>query len=143
VISAVKSLQSSHSGYSVKVTGHSLGAALAQLTSMDLLKNGISNTVYDFGQPRTGDKTYSTFSTSRVPTFRVVHNKDQVPHLPFTTQMDFYHVCTEQFEDASGKLKTCDSSCEDPTCGDQYAFAQTNWDDHSYYLGMHVSCSSV
>ncbi len=45
VISEVKALQSAHSGYAVKVTGHSLGAALAQLTSMDLVKAGISTSV--------------------------------------------------------------------------------------------------
>ena len=143
VVSAVKSLQSKLSGYAVKVTGHSLGAALAQLTSMDLLKAGISNTVYDFGQPRTGDKAYSDFATARVPTWRVVHNQDQVPHLPFSTQMDFYHVCREEFEDVAGKMKTCDASCEDTSCAAQFKFADTNWDDHSIYLGMHVGCDTV
>ena len=143
VVSAVKSLLNAHAGYAVKVTGHSLGAALAQLTSMDLLKAGITNTVYDFGQPRTGDKTYAAFATSKITTWRVTHNRDQVPHLPFTTTMEFYHVCREEFEDASGKMKTCDTSCEDSTCADQYAFADTNWDDHGVYLGMNVGCSSV
>jgi len=144
VLSAVKSLLSSHAGYSVKLTGHSLGAALAQLTSMDLLKSGIANSVYDFGQPRTGDKAYATFSTSKISTWRVTHNKDMVPHLPFTTGMDFYHVCREEFENASGSLKTCDTSCEDPTCADQYAFAQTNIDDHLTYLGFPISsCDAV
>jgi hypothetical protein len=143
VIAAVKALQIVYPSYSVKVAGHSLGAALAQLASMDLMKAGISNTVYDFGQPRTGDKAYAAFAASKVPTWRVTHNRDQVPHLPFTVQMEFYHVCREEFEDANGKLRTCDTSCEDATCADQYDFAETNWDDHSIYLGMHVSCSSV
>lgn len=128
----------------MKVTGHSLGAALAQLTSMDLVKAGIACTVYNFGQPRTGDKAFASFATPKVPTFRVVHNKDTVPHLPFTSGMDYYHICTEEFEDASGKLKTCNSSCEDPTCGDQYEFKQTNVDDHLQYLGFPISsCEAV
>lgn len=143
IVSEVKKLQSQHSGFAVKVTGHSLGAALAQLASMDLFKNGISNSVYDFGQPRTGDKTYASFATARVPTFRVTHNKDQVPHLPVTTGMEFYHLCYEEFEDANGKVRTCDNSCEDPTCADQYALKDTNWDDHSIYLGLHVNCAAV
>lgn len=144
VISEVKALQSAHAGYAVKVTGHSLGAALAQLTSMDLLKAGISTSVYNYGQPRTGDQKYAAFATARVPTWRVVHNRDEVPHLPFTTKMEFYHVCTEQWEDETGALKTCNDSCEDPTCADQFKFpTQTNGDDHLVYLGLDMNCEAV
>jgi len=143
VISEVSNLRKSHSDYAVKVTGHSLGAALAQLTSMDLIKAGIPCTVYNYGQPRTGDKNYASFSTSKVSTWRVTHNKDTVPHLPFTEQMEFYHVCTEEFENSSGALKTCNSSCEDPSCADQYAFSDTNVEDHLVYLGLDVSCQAV
>jgi hypothetical protein len=142
VVSEVKKLMSAHTGYAVKVTGHSLGAALAQLASMDILKAGIPCTVYNFGQPRTGDKTFASFASSKLPIWRMTHNKDQVPHLPFTTQMEFYHVCREEFEDANHKLKTCDTSCEDPTCADQYEFAETNWDDHGIYLNLQMSCTS-
>lgn len=143
VVKEVSRLKSQFPNYSVKVTGHSLGAALAQLASMDLVKAGYSASVYNFGQPRTGDINYASFATAKVPTWRVVHNRDTVPHLPFTEKMEFYHVCTEEFEDASGNLKTCNSSCEDPTCMNQYAFKETNTDDHLIYLGMSVSCSSV
>ena len=143
VINEVKALQQKLPGYVAKVTGHSLGAALAQLTSMDLIKAGISNSVYNFGQPRTGDQKYAQFANSKVTTWRVTHNKDQVPHLPFTTQMEFYHVCTEEFENASGALKQCNTSCEDPSCADQYAFAETNWDDHGVYLGLSMTCAAV
>lgn len=144
VISEVRALQQQLSGYVVKVTGHSLGAALAQLTSMDLIKAGIPTSVYNFGQPRTGDQKYAQFATSKVTTWRVTHNKDEVPHLPFTTQMEFYHVCTEVFEDGSGAVKTCNNSCEDPSCADQYKFpSQTNGDDHLVYLGLSMSCDAV
>jgi len=144
VIKEVQTLQKAHSGYVVKVTGHSLGAALAQLTSMDLIKAGISTSVYNFGQPRTGDTTYAAFANKKVTTYRVVHDRDDVPHLPFTTGMEFYHVCTEIFENASGALKTCSTSCEDPTCMDQYKFpSETDGDDHLIYLGLHMNCESV
>jgi len=143
VISEVKSLQSKHAGYSVKVTGHSLGAALAQLTSMDLLKAGISNSVYNFGQPRTGDKSYVAFVTPKLSIFRVTHNKDTVPHLPFNTEMEFYHVCTEMFEDANGTVITCNNSCEDPNCMNQFPFRSTTIEDHLTYLGLNISCDAV
>lgn len=144
VISEVKALQSSLPGYAVKVTGHSLGAALAQLTSMDLVHSGVPTSVYNFGQPRTGDQKYAAFATAKVPTWRVTHNRDEVPHLPFTVQMEFFHVCTEQFEDETGALRTCDSSCEDPSCMGQYSFpGETNGDDHLIYLGLHMNCEAV
>jgi predicted lipase len=124
IISEVKRLKSisSLSTYSVKTTGHSLGAALAQLTAMgeslfsifrkynldnvecifsplDLLKAGYSVSMYNFGQPRVGDQAYAVFSTSTLSSYRVTHDKDIVPHIPLSTGMDFYHACFEEFED--------------------------------------------
>ena len=87
IVSEVKKLKKQFPSYKVKNTGHSLGGALAQLTSMDLYKAGIYNTVYDFGQPRTGDEHFAEFASSLaayVPTYRIVHDQDIVPHLPAT-----------------------------------------------------------
>ena len=144
VVAEVKRLLSAHAGFGVTVTGHSLGAALAHLAAMDIKKAGITCDVINFGMPRVGTAEYSSFAAGKVPsTKRYVHNADQVPHLPFETKMSFKHVCTEYFENAGGSVKKCDASCEDPTCGDQYAFAQTNWDDHGVYLGLVMGCASV
>jgi hypothetical protein len=143
VINEVKRLKLLYPKYNVKTTGHSLGAALAQITSMDLVKAGYSTTVYNFGQPRTGDQAYATFANNEVDTWRIVHNQDIVPHLPLTTGMEYYHVCREEFEDEKHNLKTCDSSCEDKTCSDQFPVSSTNVDDHLLYLNMVVSCDTV
>jgi hypothetical protein len=143
VVSEVKRLQNMNPGYVVRVAGHSLGAALAQLTGMDLIKNGISCSVIDFGQPRVGTKEYSSFSAGKMSTSRYTHNRDRVPHLPLEEQMSFYHVCWEMFENSSGNVHKCDSSCEDPSCADQFAYADTNWDDHGIYLGLQLSCAAV
>lgn len=143
VLTEVKRLRGVYPTAAIKVTGHSLGAALAQLTSMDLLKAGLSCSVYNFGQPRVGDQAYAKFATGKVDTWRVTHNKDIVPHVPVTTGMEFYHMCREEFEDVNHALKTCDTSCEDPTCADQYSLAHTNVDDHLVYLGMSVGCDAV
>ena len=44
-----------------------MGAAIAQLTSMDLIKAGIPITsLYNFGQPRLGDQKYAAFANSKV-----------------------------------------------------------------------------
>lgn len=140
---AVQKLKQTYPSYSVKVTGHSLGAAVAHLMAMDLAKAGYAPSVYNFGQPRVGDKSYASFAGTKVPTWRVTHNRDIVPHIPLTSGMDYYHECTEQFEDVAGNLHTCNQSCEDPSCADQYSLRQTNVDDHMLYLGLDVSCDAV
>eukprot|EP01036_Dinobryon_divergens_P035367 gene35367-45810_t len=152
IISEVKRLKSmsSLSSYAVKTTGHSLGAALAQLTAMDLLNAGYAVSMYNFGQPRVGDKAYAVFSSSTLSTFRVTHDKDIVPHIPLSSGMDFYHACFEEFEDVNHNLRTCSSTksqggayCEDSSCADQYKVEETNVDDHLVYLRMSVSCDAV
>lgn len=115
---------------------------------LDLIKAGYPTTMYNFGQPRVGDKAYAGFATSKLSTFRVTHDKDIVPHIPLAVGMAFYHSCTEQFEDVNHNLRTCTSSkdgsyCEDKTCADQYDIAETNVDDHLIYLGMPVHCENV
>jgi hypothetical protein len=143
VIDAVKKVQALFPSYAVKVTGHSLGAAIAQLAAMDLLKAGYGVSLYTFGEPRVGTKEFSAFTNSKLETWRLVHDTDEVPHIPFQS-MNYYHVCTEVFEDKNGQLRTCDSSCEDPTCADQYKYPfETNGEDHMKYLGLPISCDSV
>ena len=69
--------------------------------------------------------------------WRVTHLKDNVPHVPTMTSPEFYwHVCTEQYEDAIGQTHSCDSTCEDPTCANQWAAWQLKPIDHMTYLGV-------
>jgi hypothetical protein len=147
VLNEVKKLKSQFPSYTVKVTGHSYGASMAQLTAMDLVANGVSvKQMYNFGQPRTGTKAFSDCTGKKMgnsDVYRFVHNKDDVPHLPTIGYMDYWHVCTEVFEDVSGKVKVCDSSCEDPSCSDQFEGKELNPDDHMYYLGIHMTCDGV
>ena len=49
VLAEVKRLKSLYKSYTVKTTGHSLGGALAQVTAMELIKNGINATMINFG----------------------------------------------------------------------------------------------
>jgi predicted lipase len=72
-LAEVKRLKSLHSTYAVKTTGHSLGGALAHLTALALIADGIPTTMINFGQPRTGDATFATFSATKLTSFRVVH----------------------------------------------------------------------
>lgn len=49
VLTAVKQLKTDYPDYAVKLTGHSLGGALALLTQMDLIAAGIPATMINFG----------------------------------------------------------------------------------------------
>jgi predicted lipase len=84
LIADVLALKQRYPTYKVKVTGHSLGAALAQLFAMNLIKLGIDAAVYNFGQPRVGDVKYAMLVDQKLPQyFRVTHDRDTVPHVRF------------------------------------------------------------
>jgi hypothetical protein len=79
--------------------GHSMGGSLASITSALVIKAGTFKAdkvkMVTFGQPRTGDQDYAEAHDSLVPyRFRVVHNKDKVPHLPwqvYPTDQPYHH----------------------------------------------------
>lgn len=144
VVSNVKDLLNTFPEYSVKVTGHSLGAAMSQLFAMNLVKAGLDVSVYNFGQPRIGDEKYAEFVNKKLPNLiRVTHDRDTVPHIPFTFTMDFVHSCYEAFEDDQGNVRICDDSCEDSSCANQYKIYETRTSDHLVYLGLPLSCEAI
>lgn len=94
----IAAFQSSHPGAKISVTGHSLGAALATLTISELSADPlfqpslITSGHYVFGSPRIGNDPFSQwYATNASLTFRVVHGKDPVPHVPFQ-RLGFNHV---------------------------------------------------
>ncbi|KAK0411925.1 hypothetical protein QR680_005921 [Steinernema hermaphroditum] len=73
--------------YEVWVTGHSLGGAMASLCAATISHLGQVNPtklkLLTFGQPRVGDQAYADAHDALVPfSYRVVHNRDLVPHVP-------------------------------------------------------------
>ncbi|MCM3748334.1 lipase family protein [Paenibacillus pasadenensis] len=67
------------------VTGHSLGAALATLASIDLAANvrGRAPIIYTFGSPRVGNGGFARTFGKYVPrSFRLANSQDLVAHLP-------------------------------------------------------------
>jgi hypothetical protein len=144
VIQSVKNLKNKYINANIVVTGHSLGAAIAQLIGMELYAVNITNSIYNFGQPRVGDEKYANFVNTIITDniVRFTHNKDMVPHLP-PEELGYLHSCTEIFEDEFGNLHECSSTnCEDSMCADQYSLLKTNTDDHSIYLEHYVNCGN-
>jgi len=134
VLSAVKSLQSDHPSFTVMVTGHSLGGALATLTAMDLKNSGINNVkLWNYGSPRVGDTAFSNYVNSYIgDRHRVTHHKDMVPHLPMHER--FTHISGEWYQPADDLyVQSCHGN-EDRDCS--YQWSITNVDDHLYYLGL-------
>ena len=123
-------------GYQVRTTGHSLGAALALLTQLDLLKAGIYTTMINFGQPRVGDANFALKVSGLTPgSYRVTHALDVVPHVPFES-LGYKHQCTEVYENSKGQIKVCSSKdCEDKTCSQQNTLTSLNGTDHLCHFG--------
>ena len=85
VIDALRSLIAGGTVQTLRITGHSLGAALATLLAIDVSGNDVfaSPTVYTFASPRVGDKVFAGTYDNLVPdSWRVSNHNDIVPHLP-------------------------------------------------------------
>ncbi len=86
-----------HAAKRYRVTGHSLGAALATLCAVDLQYNfgdRITIEAYTFGSPRVGNPAFVESFSRRVPdSWRVVNGWDAVAGLPAPWQ-GYRHVET-------------------------------------------------
>ncbi len=148
VLAEVTRLNGMYPDYQILVTGHSLGAALATLTAMDLVGSfpGLVN-VYNYGCPRMFNQdaaNYASYNSGVNIGARRTHYKDIVVHsppmgIPF---LEFYHTIGEIYEGGpsssypnfpGGPLQDC-SGEEDPNCADQWDF--TSIDDHLLYSGV-------
>ncbi|AWF79621.1 hypothetical protein BTJ40_01560 [Microbulbifer sp. A4B17] len=86
-----------HNIRTIHCVGHSLGGALATLTSEWLKKSGLSPTdnikLYTFGSPRVGALSFVKLMTSELDKgkniYRVYHKTDVVPMVPM---WPFYHL---------------------------------------------------
>ena len=96
VVRGVQRIVESFPHLPVRVTGHSLGAALSILGAADLKDHGINvDLVVNFGQPRVGNRVFAHwYDQLGIKTYRAVNQKDIVPHLP-PRFLDFFHIATE------------------------------------------------
>ena len=65
--------------FSLYITGHSLGGALATIAARDLERDSLA-ACYTFGGPRVGDEEFA--DDIRAPVYRVVNAADGVPRVP-------------------------------------------------------------
>mmetsp|Transcript_17260 Transcript_17260/g.60642 ORF Transcript_17260/g.60642 Transcript_17260/m.60642 type:complete len:296 (-) Transcript_17260:4542-5429(-) len=139
-------LRAKHPSAPLRVTGHSLGGALAQLAALAMAEAGMSPAeVLTFGSPRVGNAAFAKYfaaSMTTAPHYRVTHNADPVPHVP-PKSFGFRHTPTEVFYDApSTHYKTCDGSGEDKSCADG-VLLPVKVADHLSYLGWNITARTA
>jgi len=130
----------------IYTTGHSLGAALSMHAAIDI-KINLKKTpaaLYNFGQPRVGNKNFSDYYTTQIPThWRVTHWKDPVPQLPpmSITKTGFYHQVQETWYNSGNTAYTlCNATNgEDPKCSDGQI--DDNIADHLDYMNFDVTAN--
>ncbi|GMT11363.1 hypothetical protein PFISCL1PPCAC_2660 [Pristionchus fissidentatus] len=132
--------------YSLYITGHSLGGALAAMGAVHVATNKLFPaeriTYYTFGEPRTGDKTFADLLDSLIHNghYRVIHNHDVIPHCPFLS-MKYQHHATEVWYEndmAVGDPYTICVGQEDPNCSAKNQFKLNFEPDHPHYFGIDV-----
>ena len=93
ILTLVGMLTAEGTGWTVYVTGHSLGGALATLMSWEIealrerdLPSVSQVVLYNFGSPRVGNTAFSrTFNAAISTAFRIVNNEDVVGRVPSAT----------------------------------------------------------
>eukprot|EP00121_Abeoforma_whisleri_P010136 Awhi_evm1s9340 len=122
----------------LKLTGHSLGGALATIAAAALTaRDGMDiHTLITFGQPRVAlNETYRR---------RVTNQRDAVPALPPSKLLDFHHWGPEIWQESEvfpASLKYCQGG-EDENCHSGQTF-RTSVSDHSSYLNLPYTCNPV
>ncbi|PHH61792.1 hypothetical protein CDD81_7956 [Ophiocordyceps australis] len=130
VSNAIANLRSRNPSYSISITGHSLGGALATIAAAYLSRDThITPSVFTYGSPRAGNAVFAAYAQRAARNWRVTHADDPVSRLP-PLAMGFRHVDTEYWlaGDAAEKnnyglseLRSCSGEmtlrCNSGTCG--------------------------
>jgi len=145
VLPSVQNLISEHSTSQIMVTGHSLGASVAQVASLDIFNYSaqVGGTGYRFvetyGSPRWCNEVMVNYFMQIVDVhWRVVNIHDVVPTVP-PEGPNYHHTPTMVWYTSDSPLTyvICDESGEDPSC--EY-FGDSVY-DHLHYMDLYEDCS--
>lgn len=150
VMDEVLNLDLMYPDWKIVVTGHSMGAALATLTGLDLADEYGADRVhlYNYGSPRIFNKNAADWASSGAINIgaRRTHYKDMVVHVPLYS-MGFVHITGEVYESGpstnyqnfpGAPLLTCLGE-EDAACADQWNMGSIS--DHLLYSGLTMGAS--
>ncbi|TKR87358.1 hypothetical protein L596_011767 [Steinernema carpocapsae] len=120
---------------------------MASLCAASVVKLGLAKQenvkLVTLGQPRTGNKVYAQAHDQLLSyTFRVVHKRDMVPHLPILDFENFHHHKSEVWYDNNMSPSTTPTSIcyadESDECSNGLIFTLSG-PDHLKYYGHKVS----
>ncbi|KAF1992621.1 alpha/beta-hydrolase [Aulographum hederae CBS 113979] len=144
VLSAVEEASHAHPGFQIVATGHSLGAAVADLCAAGLRNAGYGVDLYTFGSPYIGAAPISDYIASQPGnTYRITHLNDPVPqwpspHLGYTHLWPEYYISSpNNVSVGAGDVTVVQQS--DASRGNQ---GQTTTDSnaHGWYFNEIASC---
>ena len=143
IISDLKALINKYPSAKTVISGHSLGAAMANFAYLDACKSlGKIDLLITYGCPRIGNPSYASFFRENVcgETVRVVHNKDPVPHFPWNI-LGFEHAQSEIFytNHEGGGFVFCRDS-EDEKCSKNIVASLVS--DHLAYMDFAINCDN-
>ncbi|CAG8546177.1 4262_t:CDS:2 [Paraglomus brasilianum] len=145
LVNEVKKQLELNPGYSIDVSGHSLGGALAVLTGLDFVQNSDTLkfdklSVYTLGQPRLGNDIFADYVDKTLAVNRFVHTVDSYTRLP-PQFIGYRHHNGEIWiqDDAtaeSGGTKQCGGD-ENPNCVNSVKVSDLNFGaHHGPYFGV-------
>lgn len=139
------SLKNSNPTYKIIVTGHSLGGAMANLCAATIVASGYvppSNIVlYTMGEPRVGNDDYVVgYDSLNIESYRIIHKRDLVPHLPPDHLFGYKHHKEEIYYNNNmtpgSSYKTCKG---DDTSKCSSSTVDLSINDHLHYFDTDVS----
>lgn len=149
VVHVVRDQLLAYPNYTVVISGHSLGGALASIAALSVKSNFPSAAVrlFTYGQPRTGDAAYADLVediVGRNNIFRAVHTWDGVPTMVPET-LGYHHHAREywQFEEpaSSSTIRRCEGQ-EDPKCSHSIPSTGIN-PAHIVYFGQAMTMDAT
>ena len=151
VLDAVTGALSTHANYSLIITGHSIGAAIATLAGAELRSMNYTPDIYTFGSPRVGNLAFATFVTDQTPAmggnYRMTHVNDPVPQIP-PTWIGYEHTSPEYWlsdgNDTTNDYEVSDVIvCEgigSSGCNAGTGLIPLDGTAHNHYLGNITAC---
>ncbi|GMR62829.1 hypothetical protein PMAYCL1PPCAC_33024, partial [Pristionchus mayeri] len=138
-------LANKYPGYTLLITGHSLGGTFASLATVHILVNKLfpadQTIYYSLGEPRTGNKEFADLLDSLTVAYRIVHNKDVIPHVPFVHVMEYQHHKYEIYyanDMSEGQPNKLCKQQEDPTCSKKNVGDLVFNPDHLMYFNENL-----
>ncbi|KUM60987.1 hypothetical protein ACN42_g6149 [Penicillium freii] len=142
--SKIEAAQTTYPGYTLAITGHSFGGALATLGGTVLRNAGYKPNVYTYGQPRVGNEALAEYTTNQGSLWRVTHESDLVPKVP-PSHIGFSHASPEYWITVDNDVTVTSSDIDviegvGSKAGNAGTTLDPSIDDHKWYFGSISAC---